>query len=213
MSVDRTAPKPTSRRFWFDPRFAIGLVLVLASVAGVVGLVSSASAMTPAYAASGALAPGDRVTGADLVPTLVRIDSVSGRYLVPGDVPDEGFVITKPIGAGELVPVSAVGSTAGLDVASIVVSTNAQLPESTKPGDTVDVWASSSLGTGLFGPPSVIVPGATVVRVVVDDGIVKSSDGATVEILVPRLRIARLLSAIANDDALSIVPASIPGIG
>jgi hypothetical protein len=213
MPTDRPPVKPKSRRFWFDPRFAIGLTLVLASVAGVVGLVSTASAMTPAYAAATPLEPGDRITSSDLVETLVRIEAVSGRYLIPGDLPDAGFVVTKPIGAGELVPASAVGATAGLDVASVVVSTNAQLPESTKPGDTVDVWASSSLGTGLFGPPSVIVPGATVVRVVVDDGIVKSSDGATVEILVPRLRIARLLSAIANDDELSIVPASIPAIG
>jgi hypothetical protein len=200
-------------RFWVDPRFAIGLILVLASVVGVVGLVSTATETTLAYSAPRALAPGDRITEGDLAATSVRLEAVRGRYLVPGDIPSDGLIITKPIGEGELVPATAVGVTAGVDVASVVVSTNAQLPASLKPGATVDVWASSSLGTGLYGPPAVIVPGATIVRLVEDDTIVSSGDGATVEILVPRLRIARLLSAIANDDELSIVPSSIPAIG
>ncbi len=34
--------------------------------------------------------------------------------------------------------------------------------------------------------------------------------GSTVEVLVPRTRVARLLQAIANDDALSVVPTGLP---
>jgi hypothetical protein len=59
----------------------------------------------------------------------------------------------------------------------------------------------------------VIVSGATVVRVIESDGLVASDDAASLELLVPRLRIARVLEAVANDDAMSIVPASIPAKG
>ena len=63
---------------------------------------------------------------------------------------------------------------------------------------------------GAFGPPIVLATDAVVVRVIDEDGIIAASDGDAVEILVPRVRIARLLQAIANGDALAVVPARIP---
>jgi hypothetical protein len=56
----------------------------------------------------------------------------------------------------------------------------------------------------------VIVPGATVVRVVDDDGFVSAADGRSIEVLIPRSRIARILQAMADGDALAVVPAGIP---
>ncbi len=201
------------RRFWFDPRFAIGLVLVVASVAGVFVVVSSADTSTRVYTARGALAPGDAIDAGDLVVSSVRLASVDELYLVPGDIPDDGLVVTRTVAAGELVPASAVGARAGVSLASVVITLGGQIPASVKPGSTVDLWAASEEETNLFGPPVVIVSGATVVRVIESDGLVASDDAASLELLVPRLRIARVLEAVANDDAMSIVPASIPAKG
>ena len=205
-----TRPK---RRFWFDPRFAIGLVLVVASVVGVLVVVSSADTSTRVYTARDALAPGDTIDAGDLVVSSVRLASVDDLYLVPGDVPDDGLVVTRTVAAGELVPASAVGAKAGVSLASVVITLGGQIPASVKPGSTVDLWAASEEETNLFGPPVVIVSGATVVRVIESDGLVASDDAASLELLVPRLRIARVLEAVANDDAMSIVPASIPAKG
>ncbi len=59
--------------------------------------------------------------------------------------------------------------------------------------------------------PTVLVSGATVVKVLDDTGSMSvSSSGSSVEVLVPRTRVARLLEAIASKDALAIVPAGIP---
>jgi hypothetical protein len=209
------APKPESassrRRFWFDPRFAIGLVLVVASVAGVLAIVSTSDSSDLIYATRDSLAPGDRIEEADLLAIAVNIEGGgSAQYLAPGDVPDEGLVVTRTVAAGELVPTSALGDAAGLRLASIVVSVNGQLPKSVEPGSTVDLWSSRSQEASEFGAPSVIVPSAIVVREVESEGLVASGDVTTVELLVPRLRIARVLEAIANKDALSIVPSSIP---
>jgi flagella basal body P-ring formation protein FlgA len=59
--------------------------------------------------------------------------------------------------------------------------------------------------------PTVIVSGATVVKVLDDSGgFSVASSGSSVEVLVPRSRVARLLQAIAQKAALAVVPAGIP---
>jgi hypothetical protein len=206
-----TTQAPAKRsRFWFDPRFAIGLALVVASVAGVFAIVNSADTSELVLAARAPLATGDLVNADDLVATSVRLDGALDTYLVESDIPDDGFVITRPVAEGELVPASAVGSVAGLRQASVVISVNGQLPGSVGPGATVDIWAAKELESGVYGPPIVVVSAATVVRIVESDGLVVDDSSGTVEVLVPRLNIARVLEAIANDDALSLVPTSIP---
>jgi hypothetical protein len=59
----------------------------------------------------------------------------------------------------------------------------------------------------------VIVPGAIVVRLVESDSIVAADQSTGIEVLVPKSKIARVLEALANDDAISVVPSSIPGKG
>jgi hypothetical protein len=204
------APAQRRRRFWFDPRFAIGILLVVASVGGVLSIVSSADASTQVYAARDAIAPGDRIDAGDLVAVSVRIDQSGELYLAPGDMPEEGLVVVRSVGDGELVPASAIGSAAGLRLASVVVTLNGQLPESITPGAVVDLWAASQQESSSFGPPSVIVTGATVVREVESEGLVASGDVSSLELLVPRSKVARVLEAIANEDSLSAIPASIP---
>jgi len=197
-------------RFWFDPRFAIGLGLVVASVAGVFAIVTAADTSHVVLAARAPLTTGDVVDADDLVARSVRLDGTLDRYLVASEIPDTGFVITRPVGAGELVPASAVGSVEGLRQTSVVITVNGQLPASVGPGVTVDVWAAKELESGVFGAPTVVVSAATVVRIVESDGLVVDDSSGAVEVLVPRLNLARVLEAIANDDALSLVPTSIP---
>jgi hypothetical protein len=201
---------PQRKRFWFDPRLVIGLVLIAASVAGVLGIVSSADSSVSVLTARDSLAPGDHIDDDDLIATSVRIAGADDLYLLPGDVPDEGLVVTKAVAEGELVPTSAVGLTAGNRFASVVLSVNGQLPGSVQPGATVDLWAARKGELSSFGAPSVIVSGATVVRVIEAEGLVASGDVTTLALLVPRTRIARVLEAVANVDALSVVPVSLP---
>jgi len=199
-------------RFFVDPRFLIGLLLVAASVGGVLTIVSTADSTIRVYTARDAIAPGDRIDSADLIEVSVRLDAAD-LYLLPGDIPDDGLVVVKAVAEGELVPSSAVGLAAGLRLASIVVTVAGQLPASVGPGSTLDLWASSQQESSSFGPPSVIVSGATVVRQLESDGLVTSGDVSALELLVPRSKIARVLEAIANEDALSVIPSSIPAKG
>ena len=194
----------------FDPRLVIGLGLVAASVAGVVGLVTAADETTQVLAAAEPLAPGDRVERDDLVVMDVRLATAEAHYLAPADLPDEGAVVTRAVGEGELIPADAMGSADGLRLASLVLDVGGALAASVQPGSVVDVWAARELESGRFGPPAVIASGATVVRLVDSDSIVSGSETTAVEVLVPKSRIARVLEAAANSDAVSIVPAAIP---
>jgi hypothetical protein len=197
------------RRLRLDVRFLVGAVLVVGSMAGVWAVVAAAERTEAVYAAAGPLAVGDRLTADRLVLAPVRLGATSRHYLTPADLPDGGLVVTRAVDAGELVPESAVGSEAGLRLASVVVPLTGEPPRGVEPGALVDVWAAAEAADGGYGPPAVIVPGAEVVRTVEGSGLLSSGSGA-VEVLVPKDRVARLLQALANADALSLVPVTSP---
>lgn len=203
----------TKPRWRFDPRFIIGLMLVVGSVLGVLWIVSSADSSVHLYSSRISLSPGDRVQRSDLVDSSVRVGALRSRYLGVHDVPSEGLIVTRVVTAGELVPRSAVGSVSGARVTSVVVAVKGQLARSIETGAVVDLWAASATSDGAFGPPTVLVSSATVVRVLKTDGVMGANGGSSVELLVPRSKTARVLEAVANDDAVSLVPSNIPAGG
>jgi hypothetical protein len=212
------APK-RRRSFWFDPRFAIGLVLILVSVVGVDALVTAANASVDVLAARSTLTPGERVHVSDLVPTSVRVGRTAGLYLQASDVPSSGLVVTRAIAAGELVPHTAVGSEVGQFLTSVVVSVNSALAASVVPGSRVDLWSAEPAsasddgtttgGAGSYNAPTVLVSSAIVVRLVDQKNLV-ASNGSSVELLMPKSDTATVLDAIANGAVLSVLPVDLP---
>jgi hypothetical protein len=200
------APARRSRRFRFDPRFAIGLALVAASIGGVSAIVANADRTTAVYTARAALAVGDRIDGSDLLTTQVRLGSAGDLYLTPGRLPPDGMIVTRTIAAGELVPASAVGTRAGETVTNIVVELSGKPAAAIGPGSVVDVWSSRQTDRGVFGPPAVLVGHAAIVRLVEPVGFMASDGRMSVEILVPKAKVAAVLESVANGDAIAIVP-------
>lgn len=199
------------RRTWFDPRIAIGLALVAASVAGVVGVVAVQDRAVTVYTASSPLAAGARVTRAELTPSRMRLGDAQALYL-SGRVPAAGYVVTRSIATGELVPLSALGSARGVDAASVVVTLSTRPAASIGAGSTVDLWAAPKdpKTPNAYGAPVMLVGGAAVVRLVQPDGIVPSGQQNGLEVQVPRDDVARVLQAVADADAVSAVAVSEP---
>jgi flagella basal body P-ring formation protein FlgA len=200
------------RRFAVDVRLVLGLALVAASVAAVTVLVGVADSRVAVYAAADALAPGDRVDADDLVERSVALDGSEDLYLLVASTPADGFVVTQPVAAGQLVPLSAAGSLDGARATSLVLQLTGPVSTVVETGTLVDVWGVAALEQGEFGTPVVLASQATVVRVLEDETLIAGSGGgaSTVEVLVPRTRVARLLQAIANGDALAAVPSGLP---
>ena len=206
MDPSATTAAPRSR-IRFDPRFVVGIALILVSIAGVWLVVQSADRSTPVYLARSTLSVGDVVRDGDLTLTHVRLGEADTRYVAGGGIPENGLVVLRTVLKGELLPQSAVATDATVNVSAIVVGSTSTLPESIDAGSLIDVWSAKVHDNGTFAPPVVLVAGASVVRVVEQQGLV-AAGGQDVEILVPKGKVAAVLAALAGGDAISVVPAT-----
>jgi hypothetical protein len=198
-----------ARRRTLDPRLLIGLVLVIGSIAAVVGIVAVNDDGVEVYSARQVLAAGSHVTASELEIRRVSLGADVGLYLPAGALPPEGAVVSRTVGAGELVPRAAVGDERGPTMTTIVVSLTSPLSAGVRPGDTLDVWSSPKQDGGRFGAPVVISSGAQFLHEMAEEGFAARSSAARVELLVLRSDVARILDALANGDALAVVPASL----
>jgi len=217
-----------------DLRLVLGVLLVVGSVAGVYGIVAAADRRVTVYAAASSLTPGERIDAGDLVQRSVALDGADRLYLAAGRIPSGGLVVTQPVAKGQLLPTSSVGSTSGVRSTSLVIQLATRVSGAVVPGATIDIWAAAdpdamatvtpsgtssteatdsadAAATVDTTAPAVIVSGATVVKVLDDTGgFSVASSGSSVEVLVPRSKVARLLQAIAQKASLAVVPAGIP---
>lgn len=197
------------RRFWFDPRFVIGIGLIVASVIGTALVIAAADDTVEVLAVRDVLMPGQRLESGDVVARRVAVDDAAELYLTPSDVAD-GLVITRVVGAGELLPRAAVGSADGVDSTTVVVPVDGLLASAVVPGAVVDVWATAADADGTQHPPAVVASSVTVARVVEESTLVVGAGTASVEVLVPRDAVAGILASIGEDAAVDVVPAALP---
>ncbi len=190
-----------------DVRTVIGVALVLGSVTGVWAVVASSDRSVPVYAAGSTIVAGDTVSPDDLVVRRVSLGSADELYASPGAVAP-GSVATRTVFEGELVPAEALEPSADVGRAAVVVDVGRHLPDGVAEGRTVDVWSSSAGPEDEDAPPSVLVSGAVVSRVVQEDGLVAGDPEVSVELSVPDGTVAVLLAATASDEALALVPST-----
>ncbi|GAA1689700.1 hypothetical protein GCM10009792_07230 [Microcella alkalica] len=198
-----------ARRRAPDPRLLIGLALVVASIAGVVGIVAANDDGSEVYVAPRLLTAGELITSDDLEVRRVSLGADVSTYIAIGTLPEAGVVVARTIGEGELVPLGAVGDERGPSTTTIVVALTTPLGATVRPGDQLDLWGSPLEEAGRFGAPVVISSAAQLVREVAEEGLVAGAQAARVELLVPRRDVARILHALANGDALAAVPVSL----
>jgi len=213
-----TEELPQARRLrrptWRDPRLGVGVLLVAAAVALGTWAVRDAAATVQVYAAGEALTPGDAVDADALSVREVRLGEDEDLYhLVADGVPD-GAVVTRTVGAGELVPRSAVGDAAAVDLRPVVVPLGLAVPADLAAGAVVDLWLAppAPIGGGVGQPaaaapePALLAAELVVAEVVEDDSMLSGTTGTSVELLVPRLDLPDVLAALSTDGQLVAVP-------
>ncbi|MBM7830081.1 uncharacterized protein (DUF433 family) [Agromyces cerinus] len=193
-----------------DPRLIIGIVLIAGSTFGVWTLVSGLDDGVEVYVARDTLASGTRIQVDDLGTESVRLGASAQHYLVAGEFPEGGLVVARTIEAGEIVPDASVDATDRAGLATVVVPSRGPLPADVTSGTRVDVWTAAEMEGGGYEPPTVLVAGAEIAGVIESEGMV-SSAGTSVEVLVPREKVAALLGALASGDAIDLVPARASG--
>ena len=185
---------------WTDPRLLIGLLLVAIAAVGTVRVVSGADRTEPYFAARSTLTPGTILDESNVVVVRVRIGD---GYLAADDTAPWGSVVTRTIGEGELVPLSAVTEGADFNLRPIAVSSALPLAEGIVPGAVVDVWLTRE---GFLGPESALVAeGLVVDEVDRGSGAFASGASETVYVLVPSRDVGDFLAALADEGEVAVV--------
>jgi hypothetical protein len=198
--------RPPHRPFWGDARFLLGILLIVASVAGVWFVVAAARQTAPALAAVRTLVPGESVTRADLREVEVALGSLGDAYVSPDALAD-GLVATRTVTAGELVPAGALAGESRMRTTNVVVHSAVDVPAAVDAGSVVEVWAAPPAEAGDDELPRILVADATVVSVTRDESMM-GGGAAAVELVIPRSDVAATLAAMAGESALSVVPAA-----
>lgn len=210
-------PAPVAARLrrpgWRDPRLLAGIAMVAASVLLGSWAVRTAQATVPVYVTRAALVPGDRVAVDELAVVDVRLGTVNLDHYLRADRPVADGVVVRAVGRGELVPASAVGSAADLDLRPVSITLTRAPSQDVAPGALVDVWFTPPApdDDAAPGEPRQLAGGLTVAEVATPSGAFRASGGSSVQVLVPTDVLPTVLTALAADGTVDVVP--VPGTG
>jgi hypothetical protein len=212
-------PTPTASRVrapsWRDSRLLIGLLLVLVSTVLGSVVVARADDRVPVYAAKGDLAPGQRLTEADVVRVDVLLGDGAAGYL-PADRPLSGDTWSlRALRPGELIPVTGVGSAAAVEVQQVALLVDATSAAAISAGSVVDVYVNrpeegTTVGLPTFAGPERVLEAVSVVRVAGEDSVLgASADTRAVHVMVPRGSVRDIVADVDLGARITLVP--VPG--
>jgi hypothetical protein len=195
------AARRLTRPSWLDTRVALGLLLLMTAVVVGARVFAAADRYTTVYVARHALVPGEQLHQADVTVGRVRFDGESGQYVATGALP-AGYLVTRYVAPGELLPRAALTGGAAVVVASRLVTVPVaagHLPVDLGRGDEVDVYLTSKKVAGGTGAPSLVLP-AAVVDTVDSGGGLSADETSSVVLVVPADRVAAVVRAVESGD-------------
>ena len=211
-------PAPVAARLrrpgWRDPRLLAGLAMVAASVLLGSWVVRTAQATVPVYVSRAALVPGDRLEVDQLAVVDVRLGTVNLDHYLRADEPVDDGVVVRVVGRGELIPSSAIGDAADLDVRPVSVTLERAPSQDVTEGARVDLWFTPAPSTGDGARPEEphqLASGLVVAEVSTQDGAFSVGSGTQVQVLVPSDQLPEILTALSADGTVDVVP--VPGSG
>jgi hypothetical protein len=131
------------RPSWRDPRLVIGIVLLCGSVLAGARILDGADDTVAVLALRAPVAAGQAIEPSELTSIRMRFadEADADRYLPGGS--DLGDVVAlRPLGAGEIVPRSAVGAGGATLVELPLTLRPGRVPSDVRVGSSVDVWAA-----------------------------------------------------------------------
>jgi hypothetical protein len=211
--------EPTAKRLqrpsWRDARLLVGLVLVLLGTALGARIIASFDDTVPMYAASAAIRPGDHVTSDNVRRVDVQLGDETSRYLsARSAVPDDSYAL-RDIPEGELVPVSAVGTSSTVAVQPVTVEVDANSARGLPANAVVDVWVSArdTQSTQERYLEATLVLERVSVSLVNQDAsrFGAAASSMPVQLRVPRNKVAEIIAAVDRQSRFTLVP--VPGQG
>jgi hypothetical protein len=207
-------PTPTASRLgrarWLDARLLVGLLLVLLSVVVGAKVFADADQRVQVWAVTHDLGADTPLSGDDLQARSVSLDDATGRYLSATTKLD-GLVLTRPVGRGELLPVSAVGHPDATHARRVVIEVDRFGVAGITKGRVVDVYVVRDTPSGETPPPpQLVLAGVTVGEDVKSGGSAFAGSGAKagVTLLVDQSDVPDVIDAVAHGQIYLVqVPA------
>lgn len=195
-------PRRTTRPRWLDVRVIGGVLLVVAAVVAGARVVGASSHTTPVWAASRNLAAGTVLTAGDLTAVEVNLAGNATHYLAadPAATGVVGASLGSAIGAGELLPVSAVQATRAGKVVVIGVTPD-RMPPGVAHGSIIDLYLTTGGATTSSAAVTTLISAALVVQ-----SVLAPSSGGLSGATSNRYQIAVLASAAAADSLVKTLP-------
>lgn len=190
---------------WKDPRLLVGVLLILASVVGVISLLGSADKTTEVFAAREAIGVGEKLTPDNVSRVKVRLGDVESRYITAESGMPDGVVAVQRIGKDQLLPRESLGHVDMLNRKPVAVTVQEALPDQAVAGTRVDVWVSMPDARNGFAQPKLLLRGAEIAQVSPGSTALGSSKSTVLMVLVGDEHMPSLLGAQANDAKISVV--------
>ena len=148
----RVPAAPVARRIsrpkWLNVRVVIGVLVVVGAVVLGARVVGAQRQLATVWTTTTDLQAGTVLTAQDLAEREVNLADVAGRYFGSGAAL-VGKQLTRALGAGEIVPVAAVGDPAAdTRLLALTVPGQEMLPGMTR-GSVIDVYLVQGSGTDL----------------------------------------------------------------
>lgn len=200
---------------WRDPRMWVGVLIIAVSVVVGARVLAAADDTVAVWAVAADAGPGAELVAGDLVAHRVRFADAADRagyFTVDEELPP-AMLLTRGVGAGELLPRAAVGE-AGRDGDTVelpVAVDPGQVPPSVAAGSIVDVYLLGAVDAGGAGGGKAHATGAPAARVlsevtVIDAASPEAGFGATtgrrqLVLAVPEDAAAAFLAALGAVDS------------
>lgn len=175
------------------------MLLVLVAVVVGARVVAAADDTELVWVATRDLAAGTTLTEDDVATRPVRLDDTARAYLGVRGASPEGYQLTRPVGAGELLPAAAVtppGSALPHRLVTVPVE-RFHYPADLARGAIVDVYVTARATSGAPAPASELVLAAALVADVERDAGRLGATGSGVGVVL----------SVAPDDVPALVGA------
>lgn len=187
---------------WRDARLMLGVLLVLASVVAGSRVVAGAQHVQQVWLVRRDVASGTTLLATDLRLVDVRLDTVGPSYVGALDIDPVGAVLTRPVTAGELLPLAALQSAESVNARLVTIPVERfHYPAGLDRGQRVDVYVTPKADASrpVVAPSRVL---ATVLVAGMDkDGSRFGATGTVVGVVL----------SVAPDDVAAVVAAARTG--
>jgi hypothetical protein len=190
-------------------RAAIGGILVVGSILGVMAALSGTRDTQSVLVSNGALAPGIALRDADVSVVEVPRNPVFDGYVGPQEL-GGSLYLSSPIAPGGMVPKNSVSATPLSDSSVVSIQLAVGRPEWLQPGAAATFWVQPPSAENSFGEPFVLAPAVVVLAFSTEDGFAADAMTSQVDLLVSRRALPGILHAIANNFHISLTPTDAP---